>query len=120
MMLNSCVFIVGLLSCVRAAINGPDDLLRMCASIPWRAVHAHLASIPIGLGAIQTPPVILFAESPSFGEGVFNRVLNLLVRVARSWSQPQFKAPLTAVNTRLFLKGTSKNSCFGLRSAILG
>ena len=71
------------LSAMRAAIHRPHDLPGVVAGVPGRAVHPHLATLAIGMGAEQTAPMAHLAKPPSLGFGVANGILDILSGVTR-------------------------------------
>jgi len=66
-----------------AAIHRPNDLPGVIPGVPGRAVHAHLATLAVCMGAEQTAPVAHLAKPPSLGFGVLNRILDVLLWVTR-------------------------------------
>jgi hypothetical protein len=68
------------------------------------AVDADLASVTVGVGAIQASPVPLFAERPTLSFCFGYSSLNLLVGVPgpAQFTSPIIAALLTVVNGNLF------------------
>jgi len=66
-----------------ATLHSPADRPRMIAAIPRRPENTDLASIPVGLRAIEPTPMALRPEAPALAFRLRHRLLNILVRVPR-------------------------------------
>ncbi len=61
-----------------------SDLFGVVPGPSRASIYSKLATLTVGMGAIDTTPVPLHADCPAFGFSVLNRLLNLLVGGA--WS----------------------------------
>ena len=84
MMVNSNVFIIGLLVLMRAAADCPDDIARVVASAPWRAPHRNHASLAVGLRAVEAAPGVAADrnDAPTKPFSISDRFLYLFVGMA--------------------------------------